>query len=486
MAKTYKNRVRAVLLAAGQGKRMKSELPKVLHPILGKAILGRLLDSIDCLELEHVHIVIGHGSQQVVDYLNKNQPKTPWSTHLQEPQLGTGHALMQVVPELQGFNGTLLVTVSDCPLLKASTLSQLIETHQKESAAFSLLTTIVEDPKSYGRIIRNLKDKRLPVTAIVEHKDASPAQRAICEINPAIYCLEWPQLEAGLNSLKNNNQQEEYYLTDLLAWSAEQKLKIADTLSDWKEVSGINSRLDLAECEQYLKEQTLRHLALDSGVSIVDMQNTWIAPEVRIGQESRILPGCYITGDVEIGKACVIGPNTQISGPAKIGDRSIVSQSQVTNSEIASDCRVGPFAHLRDRAVISSQCRIGNFVEIKKSKIGKESNVSHLSYIGDATLGSEVNIGAGTITANYDRLSGKKSITAIGDKSSTGSNSVLVAPVILGDNAMVAAGSVITKDVPDGALAVARGKQCNIEGWVDKRRNSHDTMKLPKAAEQKI
>lgn len=478
MSSRYRKPVRAVLLAAGQGKRMKSNLPKVLHPVLGKSILGRLLSAIDTLGVEHVHVVIGHGAEQVKAHLKENPPETPWSVHLQEPQLGTGHALMQVVPALEGFNGSLLVSVADCPLLKAATLEALINNHQKDAASFSLLTTVVDDPKSYGRIVRDAENR---ICSIVEAKDASPEQRNIREINPAIYCLEWPTLQDGLSALRNDNTQNEYYLTDLLAWSCEKGMKISDAPADWREVAGINSRLDLAECNEHLKNDTLTNLALESGVTIVDRHSTWIAPEVRIGQETIILPGCYITGNVEIGESCVIGPNTQIIGPSKVGSRSQVAHSVVNKCFLGEDCSVGPFAHLRDLANVGNDCRIGNYVEIKKSHIGNGSKVSHLSYIGDSTLGKEVNIGAGTITANYDRISGKKSKTIIGDYSSTGSNSVLVAPVVIGEDAMVAAGSVITKNVPDGSLAVSRAKQETKSGWVEKRRmrNMEATSQLP-------
>lgn len=475
MSKTYAKPLQAVLLAAGQGKRMKSSKPKVLHEVLGKPILGRILAVIDQLQAEHVHVVIGHGSEQVLEYLKANPPRTPWSTHLQEPQLGTGHALMQVVPSLDGFNGSLLVSVADCPLLKASTLAGLVQAHQKDNAAFSLLTTIVPDSKSYGRIVR---DKQGRVTAIVEDKDATDEQKAIKEINPAIYCLDWPQTQEGLTSLRNDNKQKEYYLTDLLAWSCSKNMKVADAPSDWREVGGINSRIDLSECNLHMRDETNRSLALDSGVTIVDPNTTWIAPEASIGSDTTILPGCYITGEVQIAEGCTIGPNTQITGPSKIGARSLVMHSVITKSNVADDCRVGPFAHLRDGADVANHCRIGNFVEVKKSSIGEQTNVSHLSYIGDASLGRQVNIGAGTITANYDRLSGRKSKTIIGDNASTGSNSVLVAPVVVGDNSMVAAGTVVTKDVPEGSLAVARTPQEHKLGWVEKRKRRNDTMEM--------
>ncbi len=469
MSKQYTKPVRAVLLAAGQGKRMKSALPKVLHTVLGKPILARLLDSIDRLGLEHVHTVIGHGADILRKYLQENPPATPWSEHLQEPQLGTGHALAQVAPSLKNFKGTLLVSVADCPLLKAETLEKLITAHQSQGASFSLLTTFVPDAKNYGRILRDSNGR---VKAIIEHKDASEAEKQINEINPAIYCIEWPELEAGLAALKNDNKQKEYYLTDLLSWSAQKDLKISDAACQWQEVAGINSQLDLAECSRHLRDETLKNLALEHGVYIEDPQSIWIAPEVKIGSESKILPGCYITGAVEIGAKCVIGPNTEISGPTKIGSGSRISHSVVTNSQIGENCRIGPFAHLRDQAVISEHCRIGNFVEVKKSDIGKKTNVSHLSYIGDSELGESVNIGAGTITANYDRISGRKSKTVIGNNSSTGSNSVLVAPVTIGSDSMVAAATVVSKNVPAGSLAVGRARQENIAGWTEKKREA--------------
>lgn len=456
--------LRVVLLAAGQGKRMKSQVPKVLHPVLGKAILGRILDAVDALDAAHVHIVVGHESQQVCDYLQKNSPKTPYSTHLQEPQLGTGHALMQVVPDLKNFKGTLLVSVADAPLLSSASFSRLVQAHREKKAAFSLLTTIVDDARSYGRIVRDTKGN---VTHIVEDKDASESEKQIREINPAIYCLEWPAVEPGLNSLRNDNKQKEYYLTDLLAWSVDKGLTVADALcDDWREVSGINSRLELAEANKLMRDQVVNRLALEFGVTIVDPLNTWISPEVTVGQETIILPGCYITGKVEIGSKCEIGPNTQITGPAKIGTASVVAHSVVSKTVIGDGCKIGPFTHLRENAHVSDFCRIGNFVEIKKSDIGLQTNVSHLSYIGDANLGQRVNIGAGTITANYNRLTGKKSKTVIGDDSSTGSNSVLIAPIVVGTQSMVAAGSVVNKDIPDGALGLARAKQRNQLDYV--------------------
>ena len=455
------------MLAAGQGKRMKSVLPKVLHEVLGRAILARVLGAVDQLGLERVHIVIGHGGDQVQAFLEANPPATPWSTHVQEPQLGTGHALMQV--PFDGFQGTVLTTVSDTPLLTADTLQGLLDVHQDRKAVVSLLTTVVDDAKSYGRIVR---DDSGAVVGIVEDKDATAQQREIREINPAIYCFEWPGVEKGLAGLSNENKQGEYYLTDLIGWAHANGLAISSSVAqDWREVAGVNSRLELGEANRLLNEKVLRRLSLDDGATVVDQNSTWVAPEVRVGSDTTILPGCFLMGDIEIGSACVIGPHTVIHGPTRVGDRTTVTQSLVVDSQIGSECRVGPFAHLREGAVIKDKVRVGNYVEIKKSEIDSHTNVSHLSYIGDASLGQHVNIGAGTITANYDHITKKKARTIIADGASTGSNSVLVAPVEVGSGASVAAGTVVTKDVPDGALAVGRARQENKAGWLDRKRS---------------
>jgi bifunctional UDP-N-acetylglucosamine pyrophosphorylase/glucosamine-1-phosphate N-acetyltransferase len=481
MTTESKKSIRAVVLAAGQGKRMKSSCAKVLHDILGKTILTRILDAVDGIGVERTHVVVGHQSEQLVEFLQSHPPATPYSTHLQQPQLGTGHALQQVVAELGSFSGTLLVTVGDAPLQTTQTLKAFVSKHQQSGAVVSLLTTFVDDAKNYGRIVR---DENGEVMKIVEDKDATAEQKLLKEINPAIYCFEWPAVAEGLNSLRNDNNQKEYYLTDLIAWAKNAKLPMSSTVaSDWREVGGINSRLELAEATRHLRDRVLRHLALESGVTIVDPSSTWISPEASFGEDSTVLPGCYITGSVEIGSGCVIGPHTVMHGPVRIGRDTTVTQSLVVKSEVGSNCRVGPFAHLREHTAIGDKCRIGNFVEIKKSEISDATNVSHLSYVGDATVGSKANIGAGTITANYNHLTGTKSKTVIGDGASTGSNSVLVAPIQLGDGSVVGAGTVATRDVPAGALAVGRARQENKEGWVGKQRKVGAGAKADKPAQ---
>lgn len=468
MTTDSKSKTRAVVLAAGQGKRMKTARAKVLHDVLGKTILTRIMDALDALNLEKIHIVVGHEGQQIIDFLDAHPPSTPYQTHWQKPQLGTGHALQQVTAEIGSFTGTLLVTVGDAPLLTGAMLADLIAKHAEENAVATLLTTYVSDPKNYGRIVRDQSGK---VCAIVEDKDAGETQKLIKEINPAIYCFAWPAVQKGLNSLQNDNRQKEYYLTDLIRWVHEQGLPLSALVAkDWRAVAAVNSRQELADVIEHMRDLVIERLCTESGVTIVDRAATWIAPEVRIGADTTIFPGCYVTGEVNIGRECAIGPHCVISGSVQIGDRTSVVQSHIVNSSIAGDCKIGPFAHLREHASIADKCRVGNFVEIKKSEVGSSTNVSHLSYVGDATLGSKVNIGAGTITANYDHYTGKKSRTTIGDGASTGSNSVLVAPVTIGKESSVAAGTVANKDVPDGALAVGRVRQENKEGWAQRKK----------------
>ncbi|MBU6452308.1 MAG: bifunctional UDP-N-acetylglucosamine diphosphorylase/glucosamine-1-phosphate N-acetyltransferase GlmU [Cyanobacteria bacterium REEB67] len=462
--------VRGVVLAAGQGKRMKSSRPKVLHDVMGKAVLSRVIDAVAAVGVEHLHIVVGHAHEQVENFLAEgaNLPPVTYSCHLQKPQLGTGHALLQIADALKDFHGTLIVTVGDAPVIQPEPLQALLAHHHAQKATVTALTTELLDAKNYGRILRDYEGR---VRSIVEDKDANSEQKLIREINTGIYALAWPEVSEGLKGLSNNNKQKEYYLTDLVAWAYERGHSAhALVLNDSRQVAGINSRLELAEAIRLLRDVTIEKLALESGVTVVDPLNTWISPEVKIGAETVVLPGCQISGVVEIGAGCQIGPYAVIKGPVKIGERSSVVSSHVNNSTIGSDSRVGPYAHVRDGNVIGDACKIGNFVELKKATVGEHTNVGHLSYIGDASLGSGVNIGAGTITANYDHLTKKKERTVIGDGASTGSNSVLVAPVEMGAESVLAAGTVVGKNVPAGALAVGRAVLKMVEGWSDIRK----------------
>jgi bifunctional UDP-N-acetylglucosamine pyrophosphorylase / glucosamine-1-phosphate N-acetyltransferase len=380
-----KDEVRGVVLAAGQGKRMKSARPKVLHDVFGKTVISRVVEAVAALGVEHLHIVVGHAHELVEDFLAKHCPPVAYSCHLQEPQQGTGHALLQVAPALADFKGTIIVTVGDAPVIQTASLKALLEHHWAGGGLVTALTTELLDAKNYGRILRDYEGS---VRGIIEDKDASAEQKLIREINTGIYALAWPEVSEGLKGLSNNNKQNEYYLTDLVAWAYEQGHRAdAMILADARQVAGINSRLELAEATALLRDITVERLALESGVTIIDPSSTWIAPEVRIGPESVVLPGCYMTGEVEIGSGCQIGPHTIIKGPVRIGSGTSVVSSHVSNSTIGKEARVGPFAHVRDGNDIGDFCKIGNFVELKKALIGEHTNVGHLSYIGDAQPG---------------------------------------------------------------------------------------------------
>jgi len=452
---------------------MRSSTSKVLHEVLGKPILGRILETIESLSIERIHIIIGHQAEQIRDFVLKVQLQTPSDIHLQEQQLGTGHAVLQAEDALAKFEGTILVLAGDTPLLSKETLASLMDKHQHENADVSLLTVKVPIPKGYGRIVRSKKGE---IEGIVEEKDATEQQKALNEINPGVYCFQWPLIKKGLHALKNNNKQGEYYLTDVIAWAVAKGLRLSSfELEDWREVVGVNSRTDLAIANNLMNERHLRKLSLESGVTIIDPATTWIAPEVNIEQDTVVLPGCWLIGNITIGSNCKIGPNTVMEGEVYVGSRSHIVQSHLEDCQIGNSCRIGPYAHLRPGSVISDEVKIGNFVEVKKSFIGLKTSVGHLSYIGDATIGNHVNIGAGTITANYDHYTKQKSRTTIEDGASTGSNAVIVAPVTLGKEAAVAAGTVVTKDVPAEALAVRRGHQEVVEGWAARQKR-----KIPK------
>ncbi len=461
------NSVKAIILAAGKGKRMKSSLPKVLHKILGKSLIERVIDTVlksGCIA--QTIVITGHQAEEVNKRLSDAYTDIP--TILQEPQSGTGDAVFQAYENLRGFEGTVLVLCGDTPLLSEKTLFEFVKTHQESGACLSVMSAIFDNPHNYGRIVRGNDDQ---ITKIVEEKDASPQEKNIKEINAGVYCLQWDKIAPAFFEITADNAQKEYYLTDIVDWSVKKGYKTSVfTIENNYEIFGINSRKHLAEATKMLSTITIEKL-MEQGVTFICPQSTVVSPETLIGQDSIVYPGCVFEGVNVFGKNNVLGPNTFISGNVKTDDNVKIIQSKASDSSIGENSTVGPFARLRNNADIANNVRIGNFVEIKNSRVNTSTNVSHLSYIGDAYLGANVNIGAGTITANYDPLTKIKSKTCLEDGVKIGSNCVLIAPVKVEKNANIGAGSVITRDVPQSALALTRERQRIIENWVEKKLN---------------
>lgn len=443
-----------VTLAAGKGSRMKSDLPKVLHPLAGRPMLSHVLASAAQLAGARQHVVIGHGADKVRQQITQHE--ISWA--LQSEQKGTGHAVAQAMADVDE-NATVLVLYGDVPLIKTDTLQKLLdETHQGQNLA--LLTVELDDPSGYGRIVR---DDSGNIQAIVEHKDASAEQHLINEVNTGILAVSARQLNSWLPELSANNAQGEYYLTDIIAMAVDHGVAVrAIHPQDEYEVQGVNDRLQLAELERVYQRQQADEL-MRQGVSLADPARIDIRGRLTVGADVRIDVGCVFEGDVELADGVRIGPYCVIKNSVLGAATQVESHSLVEQAQVAAGCSVGPFARLRPGAALADGAKVGNFCEVKKSHIGKGSKVNHLSYIGDAEIGENANIGAGTITCNYDGVN--KFRTEIGDDAFIGSNSSLVAPATIGAGATVAAGSVITREVPDNELAVARGKQRNVSGW---------------------
>ncbi|MGE0446513.1 MAG: bifunctional UDP-N-acetylglucosamine diphosphorylase/glucosamine-1-phosphate N-acetyltransferase GlmU [Vicinamibacterales bacterium] len=451
------------ILAAGQGTRMKSALPKVLHPISGRSLIRHVLKTARSLDPATITVIVGHKADAVRAHL-AGEPGVQFA--LQEPQLGTAHAVQQVEPLLSGQSGTLILLSGDVPLLSASTLQRLLATHTAAGAAATVVTANVDRPYGYGRVVRH--EGR--IARIVEERDASPEERKIHEINSGIYAFDLAVLFDALRGIASQNAQGEYYLTDLVAISRRRKLPVETLLvENAQEIRGINSRTELADVSRIVRQGKNEEL-MAAGVTIVDPATTYIDPDVQIGADTVIHPGVVIEGQSRIGAACDIQAHVRIAD-SEIGDRVTVNNfCLIVGARVADGVAVGPFAHLRPETVVGEGARIGNFVELKKTTLGAGSKANHLSYLGDATIGAGVNIGAGTITCNYDGE--KKHPTVIEDGVFIGSDSQLVAPVTVGKGAYVAAGSSITRDVPAGALGIARGRQENKEGWAAKKKGS--------------
>ncbi len=451
-----------VVLAAGKSTRMKSARPKVLHDLAGRMLIEHVLHTTKHLGATSTTLVIGHAADDVRASL---QSWTDLQYAVQSPQLGTGHALLQTEPLLAGKKGTVLLLYGDVPLLMPATLQRLLEAHRQHKAAATILTTELPDPYGYGRIVR---DAGGSITRIVEERDASADERGIHEINSGIYAFSTQGLFEALHSLATDNAQGEYYLTDLVAMYHKQGRAVASLcLEDPDELRGINSRVELAEMTRIVRDRKNRAVML-SGVTLEDPATTYIDEDVTIGMDTTIGPGVRLQGKTTIGARCTIMAGCRLSH-VEIGEHvTVLDHCVLTNATIGSGVRIGPFAHIRPDSVVGDNAHIGNFVELKKTTLGTGAKANHLSYLGDAVIGDGVNVGAGTITCNYDGE--KKHRTTIEAGAFVGSNSALVAPVTIGAGAYVGAGSTITQDVPAGGLGVARGVQHNKPGWAAARK----------------
>ena len=447
----------AVILAAGQGTRMKSKLYKVLHPVCGKPMVEHVVDHIQELNVERIVTVVGHGAEKVQEQLKDKSEYV-----LQAEQLGTAHAVQQAEPILGDLDGTTIVICGDTPLIRPETMKALYEYHEANHAKATILTAIAKDPSGYGRIIRGEDGQ---VAQIVEQKDATPEQRKVTEINTGTYCFDNKALFAALKLVNNDNAQGEYYLPDVIEILQKQgEIIAANVTENFYETLGVNDRVALSQAESIMRAR-INENHMRNGVTIINPENTYISVDAKIGRDTVIQPGVMIDGDSVIGEDCLIGPNSHIQH-SQIGDRTSVHSSVVEDSQIGNDVAIGPFAHIRPASNVGNHAKVGNFVELKKTTLGEGSKASHLTYLGDAEVGASVNIGCGTITVNYDGKN--KYQTVIEDHAFIGCNANLIAPVKVGKNSFVAAGSTVTKDVPENALAIGRSRQENKENYVNK------------------
>ncbi|MDU5105145.1 bifunctional UDP-N-acetylglucosamine diphosphorylase/glucosamine-1-phosphate N-acetyltransferase GlmU [Clostridium sp.] len=447
----------ALILAAGQGTRIKSNLPKVLHKVCGKEMVNHVIDTMRKAKIDDINVIIGKGAELV----KEKTASRNISYSLQEEQLGTGHAVKCAIDFLKDKKGIVGIFAGDAPLIKPETIETLFNTHMENNNSATLLSSIVEDPTGYGRIVREGNE----VLKIVEHKDCTEEELKINEMNAAIYCFDIEKLLSSLEKLSNDNSQGEYYLTDVIGILKDENEKVGAVSIDYEETIGVNSRVQLAEAEEILRRR-INKMHMENGVTLIDPNSTYIGDDVEIGRDTIIYPGNVIEGNTKIGEGVMIYPNSRISNSV-IDNEVEIQSSVIIDSKIGERTTVGPFAYIRPESVIGNDARIGDFVEIKKSTIGNNTKVSHLTYIGDAKVGEHCNFGCGTVVVNYDGK--KKNTTIIGNNSFIGCNTNLVSPVTVEDNTYIAAGSTIVNDVKEGELAIARAKQRNIEGWVAKK-----------------
>lgn len=445
------NKVYGVVLAAGQGTRMKSSFPKVLHKVCGKELISHVLDCMNAAtKLQKLVVVVGNGSDLVIKHLEQYR-NTEYA--FQEKRLGSAHALLQAETKLKNLDGYLIVMCGDTPLVKADTIKELLRWHIKMKNSATVLSGKVKNPFGYGRIVRG-SDGRF--SEIVEEKSATEQQKKINEINSGIYCFNLKVLWKALKKVDNKNNKKEYYLTDVISILNNDGYKTdAIDLAREEDILGVNDRKQLAEADKIMREE-INDFHMKNGVTIIDSASTYIDRDAVIGQDTIIKPNTHIEGKTKIGKNCVIGPDTTITD-CKIENDVLITYSCVENSQIKRNVKIGPFSHIRPESVLKENVKVGNFSEVKKSVIGEGSKVNHLSYIGDARVGKNVNIGAGTITCNYDGRNKFKTI--INDEVFVGSNVNLVAPVTIGKKVLIAAGSTITDDVLPNKLTIARARQ---------------------------
>ncbi|MGW5046212.1 bifunctional UDP-N-acetylglucosamine diphosphorylase/glucosamine-1-phosphate N-acetyltransferase GlmU [Streptomyces griseoluteus] len=465
-----------VVLAAGEGTRMKSATPKVLHQICGRSLVGHVLAASRELDPAELVVVVGHAREQVAAHLAEIDPQV--RTAVQEQQNGTGHAVRMALEELGGpVDGTVVVVCGDTPLLTADTLAALTGTHQADGNAVTVLTAEVPDATGYGRIVRDGASGA--VTAIVEHKDATDEQRAIAEINSGVFAFDGRLLADALKQVRTDNSQGEEYLTDVLGILRAAGHRVgASVAGDHREIAGINNRVQLSEARRTLNDRLLTAAMLD-GVTVVDPATTWVDVTVGFGRDAVVHPGTQLTGATRIEEGAEVGPNSRLNDTV-VGAGARVDNTVADGAVVGEGATVGPYAYLRPGTRLGVRSKVGTYVETKNASIGEGTKVPHLSYVGDATIGDFTNIGAASVFVNYDGES--KHHTTVGSHCKTGSDNMFVAPVTVGDGAYTGAGSVITKDVPPGALAVARGQQRNIEGWVARKRPGSAAAKAAEAA----
>lgn len=450
----------ALILAAGEGKRMKSETSKVLHKVCGKEMVNHVIDIMRNAGFEDVNVIVGRSKEQVMDKTSSRNV----SYSVQEEQLGTGHAVLCAKEFLQDKEGTVAIFTGDAPLVREETVKEMLKSHEEGGYSATLLTSVIENPSGYGRIQRSGND----VEKIIEHKDCSEEELKLKEINAGMYLFDAKELQEALLLLKNDNAQGEYYLTDVIEIMKGKNLKVGAVITEFDETRGVNSRAQLAEAEAILRKR-INEFHMENGVTLIDPLTTYIGADVVIGNDTIIYPNNTLEGKTILGKGVLLHPNNRIEDSV-IEDEVTIASSVILSSKVGRKTTVGPFAYIRPDSVIGEKVKVGDFVEIKKSTIGNGTKISHLTYIGDAEVGEHVNFGCGTVVVNYDGKNKYK--TVVEDHAFIGCNTNLVAPVTVHEGAFTAAGSTITENVPKEGLGIARAKQVNKEGWVQKRKES--------------